>query len=84
MSKPVYTTCQVERRFVRKSGDLNALTGDYTERSAETVTGPCDTPLFGVVRHRRGICPSCEALWEVPHNVITPAGRTFLRERGIA
>lgn len=62
-----HTSCTITRTFERKSGHLNLATGAFDLTKVETVTEPCNVPLFG--RHvDTGVCRSCSEGWEVAGN----------------
>lgn len=60
--------CTILRTFIRKYGTLNMATGASTSERQETVTEPCNLPLFGDVERKRGVCRSCAKGWEVDGN----------------
>lgn len=67
MNKPTtYRSCTVQRTFVRGHGHL--VDGKYVQESEETVTEPCNVPLFDDLGQQTGICRSCRGGWEAATN----------------
>lgn len=63
--------CNIVRTFVVTVRTMNIVSG-YTEPTGEsqTITGPCNTPLFG---KGNGVCEACRTGWEVPGNLFADA-----------
>src|SRR5579859_4343692 len=71
--KELFSTCQVERHFKKRSGKLSQ--GSVAWEKTESVIGPCNAPLFGALETQTGICASCATGWTHRHNKPTDAGR---------
>jgi hypothetical protein len=56
--------CTIIRTFIVTT--MSPVT--WEEQGKETVTGPCNTPLFGDEERRAGVCRSCRKGWEVEGN----------------
>lgn len=59
--------CTQMRRKLVKRGSLNTSTGETTMVSAEWVTEPCGSPLFGDQK-TIGRCRGCVDGWTHPEN----------------
>lgn len=68
MPKVTHHSC-VEMRVVRITHcKLNIRTGQLTDGHSETVTKPCDAPLFSDAERHSGLCRSCASGWSVEGN----------------
>lgn len=70
-----HSTCTVPRIVVVTHGTLNLATSETKVTGSETVTGPCNTPLFSDDEKSSGICRACATAWEVEGNKF--AGEPF-------
>jgi hypothetical protein len=61
------SSCTILRTFDVQHGTLNMVTGEHVISRTETVTAPCNVPLFGAAA-ARGICAACRRGWDVPGN----------------
>jgi hypothetical protein len=68
MKKPYRSSCTILRTFKVTHGTLDLATGKTAKGRSETVTQPCNTPLFGAPETATGVCRSCAEGWEVPDN----------------
>jgi hypothetical protein len=66
-----YHSCIIVRTFERKHGhfNLNDPEEPIVYDRTETVTGPCNVPLFSDEERASGICKSCRKGWETEGNV---------------
>ena len=64
----LHHNCTIVRTFVRTHSTLNLNTGESVPSHSETVTEPCNAPLFGKSAET-GICRACASGWEAPGNL---------------
>lgn len=62
-----YATCRIMRIKIVRHGRLNSA-GETVITHGETVTEPCNTPLFEETDRRLGVCRSCRRGWETGAN----------------
>lgn len=70
--------CTIERVMLIQHSKLDLSNGHQIPGMSETVTGPCDAPLFSRPTQAVGACSSCLSGWEVPDNHPSEAGREQL------
>ena len=57
--------CTIIRTYTVTHSKMNLVTGEITQGASETITGPCNIPLFG---KRTGVCDACAKGWTHPQN----------------
>jgi hypothetical protein len=64
-----FNSCTILRTFNREHYTVNLYSGVKTFIKKETVTEPCNVPLFADLHRKRGVCKDCSEGWEVEGNI---------------